>query len=113
VVSAASNTEEIIFNLTTNVNHAIIKPMSKPLPEHGSQAKVGDLVRVYTEAGVDTGVTGVIVEVKEFYSWSMEMWRKVRLHGKLDFVEDYKVRIISKAETNARTGKDKDPGTRA
>ena len=50
MVSAASDTEEIIFNLTTNVNHAIIKPMSKPLPEHGSRAKVGDLVRVYTEA---------------------------------------------------------------
>ena len=80
--------------------------MSKPLPDHGSRANIGDLVRIYTDAGMDTGVTGVIVEVKEFYSWSMEMWRKVRLNGKLDFVEDYKVRIISKAETNARTGKD-------
>ncbi len=84
--------------------------MSKPLPNHGSLANIGDLVRIYTEAGMDTGVTGVVVEVKEFYSWSMEMWRKVRLNGKLDFVEDYKVRIISKAETNARTGKNKDTG---
>ena len=110
MVSVTSNTEEIIFNLTTNVNHAIIKPMSKPLPNHGSLANIGDLVRIYTEAGMDTGVTGVVVEVKEFYSWSMEMWRKVRLNGKLDFVEDYKVRIISKAVKHEGTGKNKDTG---
>jgi hypothetical protein len=107
MVSTASDTEEIIFNLTTNLNHAIIKPMSKPLSDHGSQAKIGDLVRVYTETGMDTGVAGVIVEIKECYSWSMEMWRQVRLHGKIDFVEDYKIRIISKATEDARTGKDK------
>tara|TARA_R100001163_G_C5041244_1_gene179344 strand:+ start:597 stop:929 length:333 start_codon:yes stop_codon:yes gene_type:complete len=110
MVSAASDTEEIIFNLTTNINHAIIKPMSKPLSNHGSYARIGDLVRVYTEAGLDTGVTGVIVEVKEFYSWSMEVWRKVRLHGKSDFVEDYKVKIISKAVKHEGTGKNKDTG---
>ena len=84
--------------------------MSKPLSNHGSYARIGDLVRVYTEAGLDTGVTGVIVEVKEVYSWSMEVWRKVRLHGKLDFVEDYKVKIISKAVKHEGTGKNKDTG---
>ena len=110
MVSAASDTEEIIFNLTTNINHAIIKPMSKPLSDHGSYANIGDLVKICTETGMDTGVTGVIVEVKEFYSWSMEVWRKVRLHGKLDFVEDYKVRIISKAVKHEGTGKNKDTG---
>jgi len=110
LVSAASDTEEIIFNLTTNVNHAIIKPMSKPLDNHGSKANVGDLVRIYTEAGMDTGIVGVVVEVKEFYSWSMEMWRKVRLHGKLDFIDDFKVRIVSKAVNHARTGRDKNTG---
>ena len=88
MVSAASNTEEIIFNLTTNANHAIIKPMSKPKDNHGSKAVVGDLVKVYTDTGMETGVMGIIAEVKHYYSWSMEHWRKVRLHGKVDFIDD-------------------------
>jgi len=107
VVSAASNTEEIIFNLTTNANHAIIKPMSEPKDNHGSKAEIGDLVKVYTNTGMDTGVMGVIVEVKNYYSWSMEHWRKVRLHGKLDFIEDYKIRIVSKAYADRRDRKNK------
>ena len=107
VVSAASNTEEIIFNLTTNANHAIIKPMSKPKDNHGSKAVVGDLVKVYTDTGMETGVMGIIAEVKHYYSWSMEHWRKVRLHGKVDFIDDYKIRIVSKADVDGRDRKDK------
>ena len=102
MVSATSNTEKIIFNLTTDANHAIIKPMYEPKDNHGSKAVIGDLVKVHTKTGMDTGVTGVIVEVREYYSWSMEKWRKVRLHGKIDFIDDYMIRIISKAETNGR-----------
>ena len=107
MVSAASNTEEIIFNLTTNANHAIIKPMSKPKDNHGSKAVVGDLVKVYTDTGMETGVMGIIAEVKHYYSWSMEHWRKVRLHGKVDFIDDYKIRIVSKADVDGRDRKDK------
>ena len=102
MVSATSNTEKIIFNLTTDANHAIIKPMYEPKDNHGSKATIGDLVKVYTKTGMATGVVGVIVEVREYYSWSMEKWRKVRLHGKIDFIDDYMIRIISKAEINGR-----------
>ena len=107
VVSAASNTEEIIFDLTTEINHAIIKPMSEPKDNHGSKAEIGDLVKVYTDTGMDTGVMGIIAEVRHYYSWSMEHWRKVRLHGKLDFIDDYTIRIVSKAYANGRDRKDK------
>ena len=107
VVSAASNTEEIIFDLTTEINHAIIKPMSEPKDNHGSKAVIGDLVKVYTDTGMDTGVMGIIAEVKHYYSWSMEHWRKVRLHGKLDFIDDYTIRIVSKADINGRDRKNK------
>ena len=62
MVSAASNTEEIIFNLTTDANHAIIKPMYEPKDNHGSKAAIGDLVKVYTKTGMATGVVGVIVQ---------------------------------------------------
>ena len=65
--------------------------MSEPKDNHGSQANIGDLVKVYTDTGMETGVMGVIVEVRDYYSWSMEHWRKVRLHGKLDFIEDYMI----------------------
>ncbi len=107
LVSVASNTERIIFNLTTNANHAIIKPMSEPKDNHGSKAVIGDLVKVYTDTGMDTGVMGIIVEVREYYSWSMEYWRKVRLHGKLDFIDDYTTRIVSKADADGRNRKNK------
>ncbi len=107
MVSAASNTETIIFNLTTDANHAIIKPMSEPKDNHGSKAVIGDLVKVYTDTGMETGVMGIIAEVREYYSWSMEYWRKVRLHGKADFIDDYTIRIVSKADVNGRDRKDK------
>jgi hypothetical protein len=107
VVSAASNTEEIIFNLTTNVNHAIIKPMYEPRDNHGSKAEIGDLVKVYTDTGMETGVMGIIAEVKHYYSWSMEHWRKIRLHGKVDFIDDHTIRIVSKADVHGRDRKDK------
>ena len=107
VVSAASNTEEIIFDLPTEINHAIIKPMSEPKDNHGSKAEIGDLVKVYTDTGMDTGVMGIIAEVRHYYSWSMEHWRKVRLHGKLDFIDDHTIRIVSKACANGRDRKNK------
>ena len=107
LVFIASNTERVIFNLTTNANHAIIKPMSKPKDNHGSKAEVGDLVKIYTDTGMDTGVMGIIAEVRHYYSWSMEHWRKVRLHGKLNFIDDYTIRIVSKADINGRDRKNK------
>jgi len=107
VVSFTSNTEKIIFNLTTDANHAIIKPMSKPKDNHGSKAAIGDLVKVYTDTGMDTGVMGVIIEIREYYSWSMEHWRKIRLHGKQDFIDDYTIRIVSKADIHGRDRKNK------
>ncbi len=107
VVSAASNTEELIFDLTTEINHAIIKPMSEPKDNHGSKAEIGDLVMIYTNTGMETGVMGIVAEVRHYYSWSMEHWRKVRLHGKLDFIEDYTVRIVSKADVDGRDRKNK------
>jgi len=107
VVSAASNTEDLIFDLTTEINHAIIKPMSEPKDNHGSKAEIGDLVKVYTDTGMETGVIGIIAEVRHYYSWSMEHWRKVRLHGKLDFIDDYTIRIVSKADIHGRDRKDK------
>jgi hypothetical protein len=107
LVFATSNTERVIFNLTTNANHAIIKPMSKPKDNHGFKAEVGDLVKVYTDTGMDTGVMGIIAEVRDYYSWSMEHWRKVRLHGKLDFIDDYTIRIVSKADIDGRDRKNK------
>ncbi len=107
VVSFTSNTEKVIFNLITDANHAIIKPMSEPKDNHGYKANIGDLVKVYTDTGMDTGVMGVIVEIREYYSWSMEHWRKVRLHGKQDFIEDYAVRVVSKADTHGRDRKNK------
>ena len=107
LVFIASNTERVIFNLTTNANHAIIKPMSKPKDNHGTKAVIGDLVKVYTDTGMETGVMGIIAEVRHYYSWSMEHWRKVRLHGKLDFIADYTIRIVSKAYANGRDRKDK------
>jgi len=107
VVSAASNTEELIFDLTTEINHAIIKPMSEPKDDHGSKAEIGDLVMIYTNTGMETGVMGIVAEVRHYYSWSMEHWRKVRLHGKLDFIEDYTVRIVSKADVDGRDRKNK------
>jgi hypothetical protein len=107
VVSFTSNTEKIIFNLTTDANHAIIKPMSKPKDNHGSKAAIGDLVKVYTDTGMDTGVMGVVIEIREYYSWSMEHWRKIRLHGKQDFIDDYTIRIVSKADIHGRDRKNK------
>ena len=107
VVSAASNTEDLIFDLTTEINHAIIKPMSEPKDNHGSKAEIGDLVKVYTDTGMETGVIGIIAEVRHYYSWSMEHWRKVRLHGKLDFIDDYTIRIVSKADIHGRDRKNK------
>ena len=107
MVSAASNTEELIFDLTTEINHAIIKPMSEPKDNHGSEAEIGDLVMIYTNTGMETGVMGIVAEVRHYYSWSMEHWRKVRLHGKLDFIEDYTVRIVSKADVDGRDRKNK------
>ena len=107
MVSFTSNTEKVIFNLITDANHAIIKPMSEPKDNHGYKANIGDLVKVYSDTGMDTGVMGVIVEIREYYSWSMEHWRKVRLHGKQDFIEDYAVRVVSKADTHGRDRKNK------
>lgn len=107
MVSAASNTERIVFNLTTNANHAIIKPMYEPRDNHGSKAEIGDLVKVYTDTGMETGVMGIIAEVRHYYSWSMEHWRKIRLHGKVDFIDDHTIRIVSKADVHGRDRKDK------
>ena len=107
MVFIASNTERVIFDLTTNANHAIIKPMSEPKDNHGFKAEIGDLVKVYTDTGMDTGVMGIIAEVRDYYSWSMEHWRRVRLHGKLNFIDDYRIRIISKADVNGRDRKNK------
>ena len=107
VVSFTSNTEKVIFNLITDANHAIIKPMSEPKDNHGYKANIGDLVKVYTDTGMDTGVMGVIVEIREYYSWSIEHWPKGRIHGKQDFIEDYAVRVVSKADTHGRDRKNK------
>ena len=81
--------------------------MSEPKDNHGSKAEIGDLVKVYTDTGMDTGVMGIIAEVRHYYSWSMEHWRKVRLHGKLDFIDDHTIRIVSKACANGRDRKNK------
>ena len=63
--------------------------------------------KIYTDTGMDTGVMGIIAEVRHYYSWSMEHWRKVRLHGKLNFIDDYTIRIVSKADINGRDRKNK------
>ena len=101
MVSAASNTERAIFVLTNYANNAIINHM-KAYEHHGNNAEVGDLVRIYSTTGFDTGVVGIVVEVREFSSWTMETWRRIRLNNSKQLWDAHLARIISKAELNGR-----------
>lgn len=74
----------------------------KPHEEHGSQAKIGDLVRVYTETGMETNIIGIITEIKDFHTWRMESFRQVKISGYKKYVDDYLVKILSKADKNGR-----------
>ena len=69
---------------------------------HGNNAEVGDLVRIYSTTGFDTGIVGIVVEVREFQSWTMETWRRIRLNNSEQIWDAHLARIISKAELNGR-----------
>jgi len=101
LVSAAPDIERVVFNLTFIANDAIIKHM-KPHEQHGSQAKIGDLVRVYTETGMETDIIGIITDTKDFHTWRMESFRQVKISGYKIYVDDYLVKILSKADKNGR-----------
>jgi len=74
----------------------------KPHEKHGSQAKIGDLVRVYTETGMETDIVGIITDTKSFHAWTMESFRQVKINGYKKYVDDYLVKILSKADKNGR-----------
>jgi len=101
MVSAASNTERVIFVLTNYANNAIITHM-KAHDNHGNNAEIGDLVRIYSTTGFDTGIIGIVVEVREFTTWTMESWRRIRLNNSERIWDAHLARIISKAELNGR-----------
>ena len=101
LVYALSNTERHVFNLTNYANNAMINH-TKPHKEHGSYAEIGDLVKIYTTSGIDTGVTGIVIEVKEFQSWTMETWKQIRVNSSERYWNAHLARIISKADLNGR-----------
>ena len=101
MVSVASNTERVIFVLTNYANNAIITHM-KAHDNHGNNAEIGDLVRIYSTSGFDTGIIGIVVEVREFTTWTMESWRRIRLNNSERIWDAHLARIISKAEINGR-----------
>jgi len=69
---------------------------------HGNNAEIGDLVRIYSTTGFDTGIIGIVVEVREFTTWTMESWRRIRLNNSERIWDAHLARIISKAEINGR-----------
>ena len=101
LVSFASNSERVIFDLTSYANYAIITHM-KAHEHHGNNAEIGDLVRIYSTSGFDTGIVGIVIEVREFKSWTMETWRRIRLNNSAQIWDAHLARIISKAELNGR-----------
>ena len=101
LVSFASNSERVIFDLTSYANYAIITHM-KAHEHHGNNAEIGDLVRIYSTTGFDTGIIGIVVEVREFTTWTMESWRRIRLNNSERIWDAHLARIISKAELNGR-----------
>ena len=101
VVSAAPDIERLVLNLTFDANDAIIKHM-KPHEKHGSQAKIGDLVRIYTEMGLETKIIGIVTDTKIFYTWGLESYRQLKINNYSYYIDDYLVKIVSKAEKDER-----------
>ncbi len=87
--------------MTNYANNAMINH-TKPHKEHGSCAEIGDLVKIYTTSGIDTGVTGIVIEVKQFQSWTMETWKQIRVNSSERYWDAHLARIISKADLNGR-----------
>ena len=96
LVYALSNTERRVFKLTRYANNAIITHM-KPHKRHGNHAEIGDLVKIYGKTGLDIGVMGIVIEVREFTSWTMETWKKIRINTSSQYWDAHLARIISKA----------------
>ena len=101
VVFVVSDTERVIFDLTFSANNAIITHM-KAHEYHGNNAEIGDLVRIYNKSGFDTGIVGIVIEVREFTSWTMETTKKIRIDNNGRIWDAHQARIISKAEINGR-----------
>ena len=101
VVFVVSDTERVIFDLTFSANNAIITHM-KAHEYHGNNAEIGDLVRIYNKSGFDTGIVGIVIEVREFTSWTMETSKRIKLNNSTQIWEAHLARIVSKAEINGR-----------
>jgi hypothetical protein len=70
----------------------------KPHKQHGMHAEIGDLVKIYSTTGFDTGLTGIVVEIRQFKSWTMETWKRIRVNNSAQFWDAHLARIISKAK---------------
>ena len=96
MVLTISDTERLIFDLTFFANDAIITHM-KAHDHHGNNAEIGDLVKIYSTTGFDTGIVGIVIEVREFTSWTMETWKKIRINTSSQYWDTHLAHIISKA----------------
>ena len=101
VVLTISDTERLIFDLTFFANDAIITHM-KAHDHHGNNAEIGDLVKIYSTTGFDTGIVGIVIEVREYTSWTMETSKRIKLNNNTQIWDAHQARIISKAEINGR-----------
>ena len=101
MVFVVSDTERVIFDLTFSANNAIITHM-KAHEYHGNNAEIGDLVRIYNKSGFDTGIVGIVIEVREFTSWTMETSKRIKLNNNTQIWDAHQARIVSKAEINGR-----------
>ena len=101
MVLTISDTERLIFDLTFFANDAIITHM-KAHDYHGNNAEIGDLVKIYSTTGFDTGIVGIVIEVRQFTSWTMETTKKIRIDNNGRIWDAHQARIISKAEINGR-----------
>ena len=101
MVFVVSDTERVIFDLTFSATNAIITHM-KAHEYHGNNAEIGDLVRIYNKSGFDTGIVGIVIEVREFTSWTMETSKRIKLNNSTQIWEAHLARIVSKAEINGR-----------
>ena len=101
VVFVISDTERLIFDLTFFANDAIITHM-KAHDYHGNNAEIGDLVKIYSTTGFDTGIVGIVIEVREFTSWTMETTKRIKIDNNNQIWDAHLARIISKAEINGR-----------
>ena len=101
MVLVISDTERLIFDLTFFANDAIITHM-KAHEHHGNNAEIGDLVKIYSTTGFDTGIIGIVTEVREFTSWTMETSKRIKVDNSNRIWDAHQARIISKAEINGR-----------